>query len=173
MASELKSRKEIKKETVETDRNFTEEDKKQDAHQKDAQTTEKALSAIDSAGTREGHDQRVKAAQSIDQSVKREADKLKQAERKLSETGKKAEGVLDKTARTAEKDESTLRSAQKEVKFEPANKELGSAADSKKEDKTHLDTNKAEREKRRTKSDEGTDKFHGQVKGLKFKVKGS
>ena len=173
MASELKSRTEIKKETGEADKEFTEEDKKQDAHQKDAQATDKAVSATETAGTREGHDQVVKATQRIDQSVKGEADKLKQAERKLSETGKKAEGVLDKTARTAEKDESTLRSAQKEVKFEPAKKELGTAADSKKEDKAYLDTNKAEREKRRSKTDASTDQFHSRVKSLNFKIKGS
>ena len=154
------------------EREFDTELKKQDQHKKDADIAEKTLSSIDSAGTKEGHDRRAKAADSADSAVKREAAKLEQAERKISKEGQGQEKQLDSTAKSAGKDHEKLKAGAGKVQFDLARKELEKAAEGSKDDQQWLDKTKQEQEKVRTKADSRTDKFGTDIKSKNMGIKG-
>ncbi|WP_372921673.1 hypothetical protein [Roseovarius sp.] len=170
--SEIKSRKEHGKEKGEIDKELGKEEKDQDQHTKDAEIAERALSSIDSAGTREGHDARVKASDAADRAVKKEADKLEKAEQKISKEGESAEKALDKTAGGAAKDQKKIQDAAGKVKFDDLQKELAQTAEKSREDQQWLEKTKQEREQRRSQADSHTEKFGEHIKSKNMKIKG-
>ena len=152
-------------------KNLADELKKQELHLKDTELTERAISSLRSAGTSEGHDQRRKKADSADSAIKAEAAKQEQAERKISDEGKRAEVELKGTSDLAAHDSATAKKAMEQVKFDGAKRELNASSAASADDSQFLGKTAKEQEGNRVTADTATQAFAQNIKRRNIKLK--
>ena len=158
-----KSRTEIDSGAKRADEELTNEEKKQSEHVKEVKLVEKTVRSMESAGTKEGHDSRVKHSKGTDGAVKQHMEKLARDEEKISKEGKSEEGKLADTSKRASGDKRKAQELANQIKLDSAKKEIKSVADSSADDEKYLDKVKTEREKRRERADNKTKKNKGDV----------